>query len=356
MTEAETYDAIIIGAGLAGLAAAHQLSRTRRVVLVEARSRVGGRAQSLPVTGGTIEAGATWFWANEPIIRAAAADLGLEIFSQNTRGDALFETADGSVQRIDGNPIDGPAFRLTGGAQELAHALAARLPGGTLRLGSPASLITCHDDGLEVNVGGVAFCAPQAILAVPPALAVEQLNFRPDLPDHVRDKASRTPVWMAGMVKAIAVYDADFWHPQGLAGAAVSYAGPFREFHDHSGPGGRPAAIFGFAPAEDFVHVSSEEIAEAFRGQLARLFGKQAAHPREIHATDWSRERFTQPSNPPASARTPFGGAEFQAPVYGRLHWAATETASAFGGHMEGALLAGLSAAEQVDQALVNRR
>src|SRR5690625_5176048 len=104
----EHVDAIVIGAGLAGLTAAHQLSRTRRVALVEARTRVGGRAHSVPAGGGVIEAGATWFWANEPVIRAAATDLGLEIYSQDIDGDALFETADGGAQRLGGNPIDGP--------------------------------------------------------------------------------------------------------------------------------------------------------------------------------------------------------------------------------------------------------
>jgi len=352
----EHVDAIVIGAGLAGLTAAHQLSRTRRVALVEARTRVGGRAHSVPAGGGVIEAGATWFWANEPVIRAAATDLGLEIYSQDIEGDALFETADGGAQRLGGNPIDGPAFRLAGGAQRLAEALAAQLPAGTLRLGSPAASVTFAADGLEVEVAGRPLRAAQGILAVPPALAVEQLSFRPDLPASMRESARRVPVWMAGMIKAIAVYDADFWHPQGLAGAAISYAGPFREFHDHSGPEGSPAAIFGFAPAENFAHADSEEIAAAFRGQLVRLFGDEAAHPRELHVTDWSRERYTQPAAAPASARGSFGGPEFHAPVHERLYWATTETAPAFGGHMEGALLAGLSAAERVERALVNSR
>src|SRR5699024_2905428 len=50
------------------------------------------------------------------------------------------------------------------------------------------------------------------------------------------------------MVKAIAVYDASVWHATGLAGSAISYRGPFQEFHDHSGPDASgTAAIFGFA-------------------------------------------------------------------------------------------------------------
>src|SRR5699024_2072324 len=130
----------------------------------------------------------------------------------------------------------------------------------------------------------------------------------------------------------------------------------FREFHDHSGPEGSPAAIFGFAPAEDFAHADSEEIAAAFRGQLVRLFGHEAARPRELHVTDWSRGRYTQPAAAPASARGSFGGPESQPPVNERLYWATRETAPAFGGHIEGDIQAGRSAAERVERALVNRR
>lgn len=36
-------DILILGAGAAGLNAAHELSRTRHVIVLEARDRVGGR-------------------------------------------------------------------------------------------------------------------------------------------------------------------------------------------------------------------------------------------------------------------------------------------------------------------------
>jgi monoamine oxidase len=47
-----TFDVLILGAGAAGLAAAAELARAGRSVLVlEARERIGGRVWSLPVTG-----------------------------------------------------------------------------------------------------------------------------------------------------------------------------------------------------------------------------------------------------------------------------------------------------------------
>jgi len=225
-----------------------------------------------------------------------------------------------------------------------------------LRLGSPVSSVAIHEDELKISTETQELCATQAILAVPPALAVDQITFQPGLPHPMAEAARCTPVWMAGMVKAIAVYDTDFWRRQGLSGAAISYAGPFREFHDHSGPEGTPAAIFGFAPADALANADSDEIAAAFASQLTRIFGDDATSTREILVTDWSREPFTQPTNRSDSMRTPFGANHFQSPIHDRLYWATTETAQAFGGHMEGAMRAGLSAAQRVESSLVNKR
>jgi monoamine oxidase len=58
-----TYDAIVIGAGFAGLTAARDLARDgNRVLIVEARDRIGGRAWYRPFadTGFSIELGGNW--------------------------------------------------------------------------------------------------------------------------------------------------------------------------------------------------------------------------------------------------------------------------------------------------------
>jgi monoamine oxidase len=60
---ADIYDTLIIGAGLAGLAAARELvNGGHRVLIIEARSRVGGRVYSRPdpITGEILELGAEW--------------------------------------------------------------------------------------------------------------------------------------------------------------------------------------------------------------------------------------------------------------------------------------------------------
>src|SRR5699024_2667662 len=98
MTE-NSWDAVVVGAGLAGLAAATTLRDAGLDVLVlEARGRTGGRVHSLPVRGGIVEAGATWFWGNEPLIRGFCERLGLATYGQYLGGDALGEGLAPAVQ------------------------------------------------------------------------------------------------------------------------------------------------------------------------------------------------------------------------------------------------------------------
>lgn len=52
MTHAKTYDVMVLGAGVAGLASARALAEAgKNVLLLEARDRVGGRVWSVPVEG-----------------------------------------------------------------------------------------------------------------------------------------------------------------------------------------------------------------------------------------------------------------------------------------------------------------
>lgn len=348
MTE-NSWDAVVVGAGLAGLAAATTLRDAGLDVLVlEARGRTGGRVHSLPVRGGIVEAGATWFWGNEPLIRGFCERLGLATYGQYLGGDALWEGLAPAVQRLPGNPLDAPAARLRTGADQLTTGLANTLPTGSLRLNSPVTAVTVTDRAVQVDTQAGSTRADQVILALPPAVAVAQIAFTPALPGGLQTLALQTPVWMGNMVKAVATYDEPFWRAEGLAGAAMSHRGPFRELHDHSGPEGTPAALFGFAPGMPHTGAGSGPQHAAFTEQLVRLFGPRAADSREVHVVDWGAERYTQPAGPTEGSGAAFGAAPYQQPVHGRVHWASTETATAFAGHMEGAIRAGLAAAQAV--------
>ncbi|CAG8734248.1 6814_t:CDS:2, partial [Acaulospora colombiana] len=59
----DNYDIIIVGAGMAGLAAAHQILTKRpstKLLVLESRDRVGGRIYSYPLDSGAVDLGASW--------------------------------------------------------------------------------------------------------------------------------------------------------------------------------------------------------------------------------------------------------------------------------------------------------
>lgn len=72
-------DVAVIGAGLAGLAAAHELrSRGRHPVVFEATDRVGGRQRSSELGGTVVEEGAVFFGDQYPNLWRWVRALGLE--------------------------------------------------------------------------------------------------------------------------------------------------------------------------------------------------------------------------------------------------------------------------------------
>lgn len=339
-------DVVVVGAGIAGLATAtHLIDAGLGCVVLESRDRVGGRLLTHRNAAGSFDLGATWFWPGEQRVAALIDDLDLPTHDHHLSGDALYHV-DGGARRLAGNPIDVPSGRFATGAAALAESLAADL-GDAVRLQVPVREIDHRDARLRIHHGGGSLTARHVVLALPPALAVHRILFRPALPEALHDLAAATPVWMGEVAKAVAVYPNAFWRSEGLAGAAISHLGPLREIHDMSGPDGQPAALFGFAPlTPDAAAPAPADIV----AQLVELFGPHAAAPAEVLVADWRAERDTVP--PVAAAGTAmatYGHPHYQQPLgAGRIHWASTETAPVAPGHIEGALAAAERAAAAI--------
>jgi monoamine oxidase len=97
----QTTDVVVIGAGLSGLTAAHNLQKEGySCLVVEARDRVGGKTYSVDPLGEDkfVDVGAAWINdTNQAHIHALAKFLGLSMVTQNTNGNVIQEDLNGDT-------------------------------------------------------------------------------------------------------------------------------------------------------------------------------------------------------------------------------------------------------------------
>ncbi|CEJ60173.1 hypothetical protein PMG11_08758 [Penicillium brasilianum] len=106
-TMQSTYDVVVIGTGFAGLVAARNLAQDSalRVLLVEARDRIGGRTWTAKTFGEEFEMGGTWVHWNQPHLYHEIHRYGLHRYLKTSAGTMAleklyFKTAGKPVQEI----------------------------------------------------------------------------------------------------------------------------------------------------------------------------------------------------------------------------------------------------------------
>ena len=240
--------------------------------------------------------------------------------------------------------------RFAGGTSQIPLRLAAAL-GDRVVLDSPVLTIDYTDDRVTVTCrGGLVAAGRQVIVALSPALA-GRIMYDPPLPG-VRDQLTqRMPNGSAH--KMFAIYDEPFWRADGLNAQLISEAGPARMSNDSCLPGevGGPGIILAFLEGES-ARVAGRWPAEqrhsALRAELGRHFGRRAAQPQRIVERGWADREWIRGcynSNMGPCTLLHFGVA-LSTPI-GPIKWAATETATAWSGYMEGAVQAGHRAAQE---------
>ena len=86
------HDAIVVGAGLSGLVCARRLADAgARVIVVEARARIGGRLWSGPLGDAVIDRGGQWMSVGQPRLLALASELGVASVPQPRAGRTLLD-------------------------------------------------------------------------------------------------------------------------------------------------------------------------------------------------------------------------------------------------------------------------
>ncbi len=331
-----SVDVVVIGAGVAGLAAAGLLRAAgRRVELIEAGKRIGGRAWTEMIRGRAFDHGAQWLHAahRNPLVdlaqargqavgpdgpwsarmhimdppgqhadasaydaaeaawqatvtaRLGGADCSLAEAGAPVAGDpwtATIEAWEGAIIAAGdadnlsladwhANELDGENYVAAGGL----GALVARLLDTPARLGVRATAVTAEPDGVRVETSSGALRAGAAILTVSTGvLRDERIRFLPGLPLDVLAALDGLPM---GLLSKIALR-ASGTDRLGLPEAA----GVFRRAPSRGSPflstifwaGGSDMAVGFIGGSAAWAFASRPEDAGAFmRAELAATFG-----------------------------------------------------------------------------------
>jgi putrescine oxidase len=96
-------DVVIVGAGATGLTAATELVKAgRKVVVLEARDRVGGRLWTGEIDGAMLEIGGQWVSPDQDALIETLEELGLETYPRYREGVNVYLGPDGERRTFEG--------------------------------------------------------------------------------------------------------------------------------------------------------------------------------------------------------------------------------------------------------------
>lgn len=283
----------------------------------------------------------------ETVWGANAHDMSL-LYALHYIAAAGDETHPGTFARLTAS-IDGAQDqRFALGSQSVALALAASL-GDAVVLNAPVQRISQNEQGVTVVAGERTWQANHLIVAVP-ALLRPSLGFEPALPQEQLSHLAQ--MRMGRLMKYEAIYDRPFWRDAGLSGTAVLVDGLVNLIFDVSPDQGSEGALLAFiggAHLDQAQQLSPLALREQVLQAFARCFGDAALTPLNCICQDWTRETYSL-GGPTAisgvGALTHYRDA-LSRPV-GQIYWAGTELPGYWTGYLEGAVLSGERAAEQV--------
>lgn len=347
-------DVVVIGAGLSGLTAAATLIGSGvNVTVLEASTQIGGRIRAVrdPNSDQAIaDLGPSWVWPQyQPVVARWLDKLRIDTFEQ-------FNTGDGVITGYGPEPIYQPLpsqdgmSRIVGGPTALIETLYARVGSINIRT---SSLVTevCENqsDSVAIRLNtGEMIAAHKVIMAIPLRVAATALHL-PWASRSLLETMRNTPTWMSTHAKVVVLYERPFWRELGLSGRIASQTGPLVEVHDHTSADMQSAALFGFVgwPATQ-RQSAPKQLQQEILKQLSDCFGDAAADPISLVIQDWAVNPhivtdldLSQPQQHPDVGPTSLR----ENHLNGRIRFAVSEVSDRSPGLIEGALVAGESAA-----------
>lgn len=344
---------LIIGAGLSGLLTAYRLKKAGKdVTIIEARNRIGGRIHTLLSKDGTpVEMGATWLWNTNSSLIALLKELELSVLEQYMEGPAYVQYFSNSPAQ----PIDIPqqeiSYRIVGGTSALINKLAQSFTNEELILSEAVQSIEQQKDTLKISTPFSEFIADKVILALPPRLVVQSIQFEPSLPKELFSIARNTHTWMEDSIKVALTFKSPFWRNRNLSGAVFSNVGPVTEFYDQTNADESTFALCGFMNVA-FQTLSRIEREQKVVNQITQIFGDEVSEYLNYEEKVWAKEAFTKHTTPSSLFPHQNNGHPIfeHALLDGKLFFANAECSSQNPGYMDGAVFA----AEEVVKRLNN--
>ena len=390
----------MIGAGLAGLAAADELHRVGvDVEVFEARERVGGRVWSVPFAGATIERGAEFILPHDRELIAVARRLGLTLVRKGTlygdrepRGGEpvsraqvvaaidqirALSTVEGenvygalTRARISSGVADAIAARLEvscaycaddldasvvregagsfgdfdthtvqGGNDRIARALAESL-GDAVRLSAPVRAVNWSGREVRVVTDAGEAAADAAVVAVP-ASVIDAIQFDPPLP-QAKVTAHRNVRYGDAAKLFVAL------RTPAPPSATLSVPGRFWCYTQLGADGEPLSFVAAFAGSSRAVAaLDVHEGPDCWVDALRRLRPDLELEPDAALVSTWDRDPWVRGAYSARSAQAPIEDPELRRPA-GRLMFAGEHTAGPWHGLMEGALRSGKRAAREL--------
>lgn len=399
-------DVAIIGAGAAGLGAAHGLAGSgRSVIVLEARDRLGGRAWTVQASPEvTFDVGCGWIHSADknsyvPIARQLGFQLNKDLppwrerafgnaFPQADRDDfmramdAFYERLWKAAQRGKDEPADrsleagnrwnpmidaistyingcelkdmstldwdayedtGLNWRVRRGYGALVAAYGAPCP---VALSCNVTLIDHSEKHIRIETSLGTLTADKVIVTVPTNLIAEEaIRFSPPLPAKV-DAAAGLPLGVDDKV-TLALDDAEAFPKEGnLRGATMrTDMGTY-----HIRPFGQPCieGFFGGSFARELENAGEGAIAAQSIDEIAGFLGNDIRRKlKPLYESHWARDPFARGSYSHALPGHAGDRAVLAAPVDGRLFFAGEATSPTFFTTAHGARDSGERAAKE---------
>jgi monoamine oxidase len=334
---------VIIGGGLSGLVLAYKLlQKNIQTIILEASSRIGGRIQTINGNLHTpLELGATWVSDMHPNLLSLMEELGVEKFTQYSKGISLFQTKSFEPpQKFYVPESENPSYRIGGGTQKLIDALIKKLDVNTIHLNSKVISIKEDQNKLSIETSnGQKWNADKVIICVPPQLA-GQIYFSPQLPDALSQILPTVQTWMLGSIKFALEYSTPFWRKNGYSGMLYSHTGIVVEMYDHVNIEENKFGFTGFLNSSASSY-TPELRKELVLQQLELLLGKEVLNPSIYIDKVWTDEFISAENQLIQTPHQNNGHSLLQENYMNeKLFFSGTETAISFSGYMEGAVIA----------------